>query len=202
MVCRNRLWSGVLSLSVLLCCTAAQAQKAFHNDEASIGGFYQLTSDASGNGITDTTSRSMGGEAAFSHSFHPLMGWQFSYDYSRFTEFYTGQPFGYQHNLHVFNGDYYLHGAQAFRFRPYAMAGISAIIFSPSLNGGQNVAWQPRVGANFGAGADIPLVTHNFGLQVQYRGLFYEAPDFALAKLSTGAYRLTSEPTAGLYLRF
>ena len=202
MVSRYRLWFGLLSVSALLVCSAAQAQQALRNDEVSIGGFYQLTSNASGNNITDRTTRSLGGEAAFSHTFHPLIGWQFSYDYTRYTEYYTGQVFGYQHNLHVFNGDYYLHGFQAFGFRPYAMAGISAVIFSPSLNGGQNVAWQPRPAANFGAGVQIPLLTHNFGLQVQYRGLYYKAPDFGLAKLTTNAWRLASQPTAGLYLRF
>lgn len=202
MVSRTRLWPGWLSLGVLLFCTAAQAQQVLHNDEVSIGGFYQFTSDASGNGITDTATKSVGGEAAFSHSFFPLMGWQFSYDYTRITERYTAQPFGYQHNQHVFNGDYYLHGVKALGFRPYAMAGISAVIFSPSLNGGQNVSWQARPGANFGAGVQIPLLTNSFGVQLQYRGLYYKAPDFGLPKLTTNAWRLTSEPTAGIYLRF
>jgi len=202
MVSRYRLWSGFLSLAVLLSSATALAQKALRNDDVSIGGFYQFTQDASGNGITNTASKSLGGEAAFSHSFHPLIGWQASYDYTRFTEYYTGQTFGYQHNLHVFNGDYYVHGFEALGLRPYAMAGISAVIFSPTLNGGQNVSWQAKAGANFGAGVQIPLLTKNFGLQVQYRGLYYQAPDFGLAKLNTGSYRLTSEPTAGLFVHF
>lgn len=202
MVSRNRLWPGLLGLAVLLCCTAARAQKALHNDDVSIGGFYQVTSNASGNGITDTATHSAGGEAAFSHSFHPLLGWQLSYDYTRFTERYTAQPFGYQHNLHVFNGDYYVHGFQALGLRPYAMGGVSAVIYSPSLNGGQNVPWQPRLGANFGAGVEMPLLIHNFGLQLQYRGLYSKAPDFGLTKLTTNSYRLMSEPTAGIYIRF
>jgi len=202
MVSRNRLWPGLLSLAVLLSCTAARAQKALHNDDLSVGGFYQFTSNASGNSITDTPTKSLGGEAAFSHSYHPLLGWQLSYDYARFAEKYTAQPFGYQHNMHVFSGDYYLHGFQALGLRPYGMAGISAIVYSPTLNGGQNVSWQARPGVNFGAGVQIPLVTNNFGVQVQYRGLYSQAPDFGLAKLTTNAWRLTSEPTAGLYIRF
>ncbi|HEX4309861.1 MAG TPA: hypothetical protein VHZ25_07520 [Acidobacteriaceae bacterium] len=186
----------------LLLGSAAQAQKALHNDDVSIGGFYQLTSDASGNGISDTTTRSLGGEAAFRHSFNPLMGYEASYDYSRFTEYYTGQPFGYQHNLHQFNGDYYIHGARAFGVQPFAVAGISAVIYSPSLNGGQNVAWQARPGANFGAGINMPLLTSYFGLRIQYRGVYSQAPDFSQAKLTTNAWRLTSEPLAGIYIRF
>lgn len=202
MVSRNRLWPGLLSLLVVFSCTAARAQKALHNDDLSIGGFYQFTSNASGNGITDTATHSLGGEAAFSHSYHPLMGWQASYNYSRFTEHYTGAVFGYQHNLHVFNGDYYVHGFQALGLRPYAMGGISAIVYSPTLNGGQNVSWQARPGANFGAGVEMPLLTHNFGLQLQYRGLFSKAPDFGLTPLTTNSFRITSEPTAGIFLHF
>ena len=186
----------------LLLASAAQAQRALHNDDVSIGGFYQFTSDASGNGITDTTSHSLGGEASFRHSFHPLLGYEASYDYSRFTEYYTGQPFGYQHNLHQFNGDYYVHGPRALGIQPFAVAGVSAVVFSPSLNGGQNVPYQVRPGANFGAGVNVPLLTSNLGLRLQYRGAFYQAPDFGLAKLSTNSYRLTSEPMVGVYLRF
>jgi hypothetical protein len=205
MVSRNLLWSGLLSFGVLLACTAAQAQQALHNDDASIGGFYQFTSNASGNGITDTASKSLGGEASFRHSFHPLMGFEIAYDYSRFTEYYTDQPFGYQHNLHVFSGSYYIHGPHAFGIQPFAMGGISAVVFSPTLNGGQNTPWQARPGANFGAGINYPLLTSHFGLRLQYRGLYYEAPDFSpngLPKVSTGSFRLTSEPLAGIYLQF
>jgi hypothetical protein len=185
-----------------LFCSAAQAQNALRNDEVSVGGFYQFTSNASGNGITDTTTTSVGGEASFRHSFHWYLGYEASYDYSRFTEKYTDQAFGYQHNLHSFNGSYYVRGPKALGLQPFAVAGISAVIFSPSLNGGQNVPFQVRPGANFGAGVDYPLLTNNFGLRLQYRGLYYEAPDFGLAKLSTGSYRLTSEPLAGVYVRF
>jgi hypothetical protein len=185
-----------------LFCSATQAQKALRNDEVSVGGFYQFTSNASGNGITDTTTTSVGGEASFRHSFHWYLGYEASYDYSRFTEYYTGQTFGYQHNLHVFNGSYYVHGPKALGLQPFAVAGISAVVFSPSLNGGQNVPYQIRPGVNFGAGVDYPLLTSNFGLRFQYRGLFYEAPDFGVTKLTTGSYRLTSEPLAGLYVRF
>jgi hypothetical protein len=186
----------------LLVCSAAQAQKVLHNDDVAIGGFYQFTSDASGSGITDTTSKSLGGEAAFRHSYHPLLGYEASYDYSRFTEYYTGQPFGYQHNLHQFNGDYYVHGARALGIQPFAMGGISAMVYSPTLNGGQNVPYQVRPGVNFGAGINMPLLTNYFGLRVQYRGVYSQAPDFGLAKLTTSAWRLNSEPMAGIYLRF
>ena len=205
MVSRRILWFFLAPLSGFLFCSAAQAQKVLRNDDASVGGFYQFTSTASGNGISDTASRSLGGEASFRHSFHWWLGYEASYDYTRFSDFYSGQAFGYQHNLHQFNGDYYVHGPKAFGIQPFAVAGVSAVVFSPTLNGGQNTPWQIRPGANFGAGINYPLLTSHLGVRLQYRGAYYEAPDFSpngLPALSTNSYRLTSEPLAGVYIRF
>ncbi len=205
MVSRRILWFFLAPLSGFLFCSAAQAQKVLRNDEASVGGFYQFTSTASGNGISDTASKSLGGEASFRHSFHWWLGYEASYDYTRFSDFYSGQAFGYQHNLHQFNGDYYLHGPKAFGIQPFAVAGVSGVVFSPTLNGGQNTPWQIRPGANFGAGINYPLLTSHLGVRLQYRGVYYEAPDFSpngLPALSTNSYRLTSEPLAGVYIRF
>jgi hypothetical protein len=202
MLSRRVLWFVVASFSVFLICSAARAQKALRNDDVAVGGFYQFTSNASGNGITDTASKSLGGEASFRHSFHWWLGYEAAYDYTRFSEFYTGQPFAYQHNLHAFSGSYYVHGPKALGIRPFAVAGISAVLFSPTLNGGQNVSWQARPGADFGAGINYPLLGSAIGLRLQYRGLYYKAPDFGLTPLTTNSYRLTSEPMAGFYIRF
>lgn len=185
-----------------LFCPAAQAQKVFRNDDVSADGLYQFTSTASGNGISDTATKSAGGEASFRHSFNPLLGFEAAYTYARFTEYYTGQTFGYQHNLHDFSGSYYLHGPKALGIQPFALGGFSALVFSPTLNGGQNVSWQWRPGVNFGAGINYPLLTKYFGLRLEYRGVYYKAPDFGMAKLTTNSYRLTSEPMAGFYVRF
>jgi hypothetical protein len=95
-----------------------------------------------------------------------------------------------------------VHGPKALGIQPFALAGISAAVFSPSLNGGQNVPYQARPAANFGAGINYPLLGSAIGLRFEYRGLYYQAPDFGLQKLTTNAYRLTSEPMAGVYIHF
>jgi opacity protein-like surface antigen len=203
MVVRKLACLCLASLAGLLLSPAAQAQKALTNNDLSFDGFYQFTSTASGNGISDRASKSAGGAAAFRHSYHWWLGYEASYEYSRYTEYYTGQVFGIQHNQHEFSGSYYVHGPHTISgIQPFAIAGASAVIFSPSLNGGQNVAWQARPGINYGAGVNVPLLSSYFGLRVEYRGLFYQAPDFGQAKLTTNAWRNTSEPTAGIYFRF
>ncbi|MGA8160873.1 MAG: hypothetical protein WCB76_08715, partial [Acidobacteriaceae bacterium] len=155
------------------------------------------------NGISDRASKSAGAAGFFRHSYHWWLGYEAGYGYTRYTEYYTGQIFGIQHNQHEFSGSYYVHGPHTIAgIQPFALAGASAVIFSPSLNGGQNVPWQARPGINYGAGVNVPLVTSYFGLRLEYRGVFYKAPDFGQANLTTNAWRNTSEPTAGIYFRF
>jgi hypothetical protein len=172
------------------------------NSEVSLSAFGEFTSNVSGNGITQDTSKSLGGQAAYRHSYHWWLGFERSYNYTRYSEYYSGQPFPVQHNMHDFGGSYLVAGPSLLGFRPFALAGISALVFSPSLNGGQNVSWQARPGVNFGVGLNRALFTEHLGLRVQYRGVYYKAPDFGDAALNTGKDRLTSEPMAGAYFRF
>lgn len=185
----------------------AQAQKALKNDEVGVTGLYEMTQTVSGNGITDTPSKTGGGEASFRHSYHWWLGYEAAYTYTRYHENYTGvsgypeQVYGVQHNQHEFSGSYYVHGPTVL-VQPFALVGVSAVIESPSLNGGQNVPWQARPGINFGVGANMPVLTSHIGLRFEYRGVYYKTPDFREPYLTTNAMRLTSEPMAGVYVRF
>jgi hypothetical protein len=181
---------------------SAHAQNFLHNSDASVSAFAQFTSDVSGNGITLDTSKSAGGQAAFRHSYHWWLGFEGGYNYTRFTEYYSNQRFPIQHNTHEFAASYLVSGANILGFQPFALAGVSALIFSPSLNGGQNVSWQGEPALNFGVGINRALLSSHFGIRVQYRGVYYKAPDFNDEVLKTGSSRLTSEPMAGIYFRF
>jgi hypothetical protein len=181
---------------------AQVVQQVFHNSDVSVGAFGQFSTSASGNGISQTTTKSLGGEAAFRHTYHWWLGYEAGYSYTRYADFYTGQAFPYQHNMHEFSGTYLVQGPHALGFQPFGGVGASALIFSPSLNGGQNVSFQGRPAVNFTVGINHPLLSDHIGVRLQYRGLFYKAPDFGDAVLSTGSFRLTSEPTAGVYFKF
>jgi hypothetical protein len=205
---RKSLVASLLFCAVpALLVSSAHAQKALKNDDISVDGFAEFTQTVSGNGITDTTSKAAGGAASFRHSYHWWLGYEAGYEYTRYHENYTGVPgfpeqvFGVQHNQHEFSGSYYVHGPTVF-VQPFALVGVSAVVLSPSLNGGQNVPWQARPGINFGVGANMPLLTSHFGVRVEYRGVYYKAPDFTEPYLTTNAYRVTSEPMAGLYFKF
>ncbi|MFZ0661777.1 MAG: hypothetical protein WAM66_03730 [Acidobacteriaceae bacterium] len=180
----------------------SQAQKLLRHSEISVSGFGQFTPGVTGNDVTVDTTRSVGGQAAFRHSYHWWMGYEASYNYTRFSEHYSNSPFAVQHNMHEFGASYLVSGVSLLGFRPFALGGASAVVFSPSLNGGQKVSWQGKPGLNFGAGIDRSLLTSHFGVRLQYRGLYSKAPDFGESQLKSDKYRLTSEPMVGLYLRF
>jgi len=183
---------------------SAFAQKSFiKNSEGSVGAIAEFSPTVSGNGITIKASKAAGGQATFRHSYHWWLGFQVGYVYTRFTEYYSSYVFPVQHNVHEFSGDYLVTSPTSlFGFKPYAVAGASAVIFSPSLNGGQNVPWQARPGINFGGGVERPLITQSFGIRIGYRGVYNKVPDFGKTYLASGAWRLTSEPLAGFYFRF
>ena len=203
MVVRKLACFCLASLAGLLLSPAAQAQKALTDKDLSVDGFYQMTSTASGNGITDKASKSAGAAAYFRRSYHWWLGYEAGYEYTRYTDYYTGQVFGIQHNQHEFSGSYYVHGPHTIAgIQPFALAGVSALVFSPSLNGGQRAAWQARPGINYGAGINVPLLTSYFGLRFEYRGVYYRTPDYDRGNLTTNAWRNTSEPMGGLYFRF
>lgn len=173
------------------------------NNEVSVDGLYEFTPDSSGNGIDLHSTHSAGFAGTFSHSYHWWLGYQAGYDYARYTNYYTGQVFGIQNNQHEISGSYFVHGPHTIAgIQPFALAGVSGLLFSPTLNGGQNVPRQWRVGVNYGVGVDIPLLTSAFGIRVQYHGVLYKAPDFGQANLTTNAWRDTSLPMAGIYFHF
>jgi hypothetical protein len=181
---------------------SASAQSFLHNSDAAVSVFGQFTPTVSGNGITDATTSSVGGQAAFRHSYHWWLGFEGSYNYTRYAELYSSQHFPVQHNTHEFAASYLVAAPGLLGFHPFALAGISALVFSPSLNGGQNFSWQGEPAFNFGVGVNQALLSSHFGIRLQYRGVYYKAPDFNEAVLDTGKSRLTSEPMAGVFLKF
>lgn len=199
-------WKSLIS-GLIACAAAAllalpaAAQNPLKNDDIAVSGVYEMTQTVSGNGITVDPSKAAGGQAAFRHSFHPWIGFEGAYTVTRYTDIYTGQPFGIQHNQHEFSASYLVHGPTIL-VQPFALGGISAVVFSPSLNGGQHVTWQARPGINFGGGLNIPLLTGHLGVRVQYRGVYYKTPDYGRSYLKTNVNRLTSEPMAGIYIKF
>jgi hypothetical protein len=187
------------------CVKPAQAQSYLRNSDIAVSAFGQFTSTTDGDGVKVSPNDSVGGQAAFRHVYHPWLGYEASYGYTRFTDNYSSYPFGVQHNVHEFGGSYLLTAPKhlpLFGIKPFGLVGISALLYAPSLNGGQRASAQARAAINFGVGADMPLLTSHFGLRVQYRGLYHQTPDYGESIFKTDTWRVSSEPAIGVYLHF
>jgi hypothetical protein len=189
-------------LAALFFAHPASAQSYLKNSEIALTAFGQFTNSTNGDGIQVTPLDSVGGQATFRHVYSPLLGYEAGYGYTRFTDGYSSYPFGIQHNTHEFEGSYLLTAPEFLVLKPFALAGVSALLYAPSLNGGQNVSAQARVAFTFGGGADIPLLQSHFGLRVQYRALLHATPNYDDVTFTTGTWRISSEPAVGAYWHF
>lgn len=178
--------------------------QSLKNMEGAVAVFGQFTGTTSGNGVTDSPTESLGTLATFRQSFHPWLGYEVNYSYTRFTERYNTIPFGVQNNVNEVTGAYLVQGPTLpfLGIQPFGAIGFGALIFLPTTVGGQKYPQQNRVPLLYEAGINYPLITSHFGLRLQYRGLSYKTPDYNATLLTTGTRRTTSEPSVGAYLRF
>src|ERR1700677_3582623 len=174
------------------------------NFEAAANIFGQFTGTTNGNGIKDSPTDSLGGLATVRRSFHPWVGYEVNYSYTRFSERYSTVPFGAQNNMHEVTGAYLLQRPTIpiRGLQPFGAIGFGALIFLPTTVGGQRYNQQTRTPILYEFGVNYPILTSHIGLRLQYRGLNYKTPDYNATLVTTGARRTTSEPSVGAYFRF
>jgi opacity protein-like surface antigen len=181
----------------------ASAQ-TFKNLEGAVSILGQFSQSSNGNGVQDNPTDSLGALATVRQSFHPWLGYEVNYSYTRFSERYSTIPFAVQSNLHEVSGAYLLQGPTIplLGLQPFGAVGVGALIFLPTTVGGQKYNQQARVPILYEVGVNYPILTSHLGLRLQYRGLSYKTPDFNSAPITTNSRRQTSEPSVGAYLRF
>ncbi len=204
MMCIRRSLSFLVLFLLIAGLSHRATAQTLKNFEAAASIFGQFTGTANGNGIQDSPTDSMGGLATVRQSFHPWLGYEVNYSYTRFSERYNTIPFGVQNNLHEVSGAYLVQGPTIpiLGLQPFGAIGFGALIFLPTTVGGQKYSQQTRVPLLYEVGVNYPILTSHLGLRFQYRGLNYKTPDFNAALLTTGTRRTTSEPSVGAYFRF
>lgn len=144
----------------------------------------------------------------------PLLGAEFNYSYARYTENFTaantaGTPnnatqflFGAQTNVSEYTLGYVAHAGLHFGVHPFGGVGGGVIAFRPTAGGGQNLNSQIRGAAYYEVGAEAPLVRDRFGLRVQFRQVFFGAPDYNANYLANNQRTISTEPAVGFYIHF
>ncbi len=178
--------------------------------EIAIQGTGFFTKDSSGNGMTQKGTFTGGILASYRYRVKEWLSAEAAYGWNQNTQLYTTSTGSgrLQANVHQATGGFVVSvpAPRRFAFNPYLLAEGGALVFAPTNNAYSYVPGASRqaVGAFvYGGGVDYPMPAYrNISFRLEYRGLIYNAPDFGLHKLHTGAVTHTAEPSAGLVYRF
>jgi opacity protein-like surface antigen len=162
--------------------------------------------ETNGNGIRQNGTNATGFLGSYRYHLNKWHAVEVDYGYTRNSQNYA-TPFGpasIQTNVHEFSASYVLSLPRFLRLTPYVSAGTGALVFSPTDEGKAfvpNSDTQAKATFVYGAGVDYSL-SQRLALRVGYRGLVFNAPDFDVRGLDTGAITHIAEPTAGFVFHF
>jgi hypothetical protein len=198
-------------LALTLTAITAQAQfYKIHNADVAIGGTGQFTTTLTSDGYTSTgvnqqfTTNSPGALISFRE--HPVAwaGVEVNYSYTRYSQRYqdynstSNSTTGYSlsNDVHELTAAYMFH-PHFLHLQPFVNVGGGALDFLPD-----GTVHQWRSAGLLETGFDIPTSNKHFGFRVQGRSLYYRAPNFDHASLSTRSWVVTEEPSLSAYIRF
>ena len=158
-----------------------------------------------GTTLDDEASNTLGALVNIRYVAKPLVGFEFNFLYSRYTEnfLWSAQPpFGVQTKADEFTLGYLVTPRYTiFGLQPFASAGAGSTEFKPTTHGGEGLPEQARMTYYYSLGVQDDLSPH-FGLRAAFRQTFFLAPDYGQNYLTILQHTTAYEPTAGFYLRF
>ena len=134
----------------------------------------------------------------------PLVGVELNYGFPRYTDNFTYSSYvlGAQAQHAEYTLGYVAHVGSFFGLEPFVGGGGGALAARPTKGGGQGLPKQVRGAYYYTVGAETLVYGSHLGARVQFRQLFYGAPDYDQNYLANNKRDVTSEPTVGLFLRF
>lgn len=134
----------------------------------------------------------------------PLVGFEANYGFPRYTDNFTYSSIilGVQAQHAEFTLGYVAHVGNFYGLEPFAAVGGGLMESRPTQGGGQGALKQVRAALYYEVGAENLIYGSHLGARVQFRQLFYGAPDYGANYLANDKRAVTSEPTAGFFLRF
>jgi outer membrane protein W len=200
---------GARVVLLFLFSSMLSAQTSRFSFSANVTGNFSVESE--GNGTSQTPSNSLGLLGTFTYSLTRKSAFALNYGVTRNSQYFvtnnsaTGalEYFAVQTNINEITANYAYTPWSSRRFSPYLLLGGGVLLFNPTgASYGSNSAVDQKLGAAlYGVGTDV-RITRKLGLRVQYRGLFYKAPDFSVPGLDTGSAGHLAEPSIGLVYHF
>lgn len=162
-----------------------------------------------GNGLVLNPTDHAGFLVGFQYRIAPHSSLEVNYGRSYDSQKYTSGPLIYRvfTDVKEFSGAYVYTARKGKRLRPFAMVGGGALFFGPTGSKINDVVTpigavrQSQLAVLYGGGVDYRIFGP-FSLRAQYRGLFYQPPDYKLLFLSVGGKTNLAEPTVGITFNF
>jgi hypothetical protein len=212
---------GVLGVAALAGWSSASSQttmlsRQLDRVDVAVSGIGTITKGVSGNNYVDqavtlNASTTLGALVQARYTKSPLVGFEFNYTRSRFTEQFSGTPFsgqastttpfGVQSDVSEYTLGYVAHLPSILGVQPFASVGAGTTAFKPTPLGGQGLLEKARMTYYYSVGVDDQL-TRYFGVRAQLRQAFYKAPDFGENYLTIQQQTFTIEPGIGFYVKF
>ena len=191
--------------------------------DVSLNGGAVLTKQSQGNGTVLTPTNSLNILVTGRYRFSARSSVEINYAHTTNSQIYFASPLTYRINNSIgeYSGAYVFSFLQSDRLEPFVFAGAAALVFYPSydtntINGVQTVipaSQQSKPAFLYGGGFDYRIfsrlpfirrssVSDHLALRLQYRGLFYKAPDFNVKNLFTGDRGHMAEPMVGVVVKF
>lgn len=160
-----------------------------------------------GGAVSINPGNTMGALITLRYIAKPLVGFEFNYGYSRYTQKFTGVSgssgvLGIQNNAKEYTFGYVAHTPQLFGVNPFIAVGGGTTAFRPTSSGGQGLLTQARATYYYSVGAETTFGSPHFGLRAQFREAFFIAPDFGANYLTIKQRTTTFEPGIGFFIRF
>jgi len=176
-----------------------------------VSGIEQRDASSTHNNLLISPSSTVGELLTLRYTAKPLLGYEFNFGSSRYTQNFTFTP-PLMHNIlqsaqtgvHEFSLGYIAHPRKIYGVQSYLGAGIGTLRFKPTPGGGEGLPFQYRMAYyyNFGVEQNFTGSANHFGVRLGFRQLIYLEPDFLTNYLTINRRTRTSEPTFGFFLRF
>jgi hypothetical protein len=193
--------------AVFLISVGGSAQEM--RSEISVQGAGFFTKDSKGQGTLQQDTQAGGVLTGYRYRINHWVSAEAAYGWNRNSQLFS-TPAGsarIQADVHQATGGLVLNlpAPRRFKASPYVLAEGGALVFNPT-SGGRSLLGADRqtVGTFvYGAGADFPIpLMMRVALRLEYRGLVYNAPNFGIRGVDTGAVTHTAVPSVGLVYRF
>lgn len=174
-------------------------------NKSSTGAIHNSTQP--GGTLTINPGNTLGALITLRYVAKPLVGFEFNYGYSRYTQKFTGVSgtsgvLGVQNNAKEYTFGYVAHTPQLFGLNPFVSVGAGTTAFRPTQNGGQGLLTQARATYYYSVGAESTFGSPHFGVRAQFRQAFFLAPDYGKNYLTIKQRTSTFEPGIGFFIRF